>query len=263
MILVGLLFSISAEARAEPEISVAESRQKLSPYGRWVDVPQYGRAWRPYRVGADWRPFTRGYWERLDSGAWLWHSDFRWGRIPFHYGRWFHDRYHGWVWIPGRVWAPSWVVWSNYRGHVAWAPLPPGPCWRGGRFVGVLPDRAWVFAREADFGPRYARFRPIYRRPWVTHLPYYRGYGPRYRGRRPRPHGYARPSPRYRPRYKEPYRKPAVRKPIRRRAKPVYKPRPAKKRARVRAYPPPTKQRESRSNSRKFKRRARTVKRQK
>src|SRR4051812_45702845 len=34
--------------------------QQLSPYGRWVDTPEYGRVWMPANVGPDWQPYADG-----------------------------------------------------------------------------------------------------------------------------------------------------------------------------------------------------------
>ena len=68
----------------------ADFDQSLSPYGEWVDLPEYGRVWRPYEsnVGADFRPYaTGGHWVYTDYG-WSFESDYPWGWAPFHYGRW-------------------------------------------------------------------------------------------------------------------------------------------------------------------------------
>src|SRR5689334_9876468 len=34
----------------------------LSPYGRWVMTPEYGRVWIPANVGPDWQPYSDGQW---------------------------------------------------------------------------------------------------------------------------------------------------------------------------------------------------------
>jgi hypothetical protein len=136
----------------------------LSPYGEWVDVPPYGRVWRPSNVSADWKPYYYGHWEWTDEG-WLWASDEPWGWAPYHYGRWTVAPSLGWVWVPGYQWAPAWVSWRFSSAAVGWAPLLPGfsvyvntfpdyyvsyftfvPCHR---FVGVP-------VRSIAYGPRYA-----------------------------------------------------------------------------------------------------------
>src|SRR3989442_13573480 len=42
--------------------------QSLSPYGHWVDTPEYGGVWIPHE-GADWRPHNEGPGVAPDSGA--------------------------------------------------------------------------------------------------------------------------------------------------------------------------------------------------
>jgi hypothetical protein len=99
----------------------------LAPYGEWVDVGTYGRVWRPSPavVGVGFRPYgPGGHWVHTDYG-WSYESDWAWGWAPFHYGRWYLDQGHGWVWIPGNAWAPAWVSWRYGGGYVGWAPLPP------------------------------------------------------------------------------------------------------------------------------------------
>src|SRR2546426_12751021 len=42
--------------------------QQLSPYGRWVDTPEYGGVWVP-GVGPDWQPYADGQWVRTRWGG--------------------------------------------------------------------------------------------------------------------------------------------------------------------------------------------------
>ena len=42
-----------------------------------------------------------------------------------HHGRWVNSPSAGWMWVPGRVWAPAWVDWRQNDTYVSWAPLPP------------------------------------------------------------------------------------------------------------------------------------------
>src|ERR1700754_3890356 len=66
---------------------------ELSPYGQWVDYPDYGYVWTP-NAGPDFRPYaTNGYWTYSDYG-WTWVSNYNWGWAPFHYGRGFYDNYY-------------------------------------------------------------------------------------------------------------------------------------------------------------------------
>ncbi len=99
----------------------------LSPYGSWIYLSNYGWCWQPTVAVAvgDWRPYSdRGRWYWSDAG-WYWNSDYSWGWAAFHYGRWYRHPGCGWVWTPGRVWAPSWVSWRYSPGYCGWAPLPP------------------------------------------------------------------------------------------------------------------------------------------
>lgn len=159
-----------AQVDEEDLLNLDQAYEELAPYGQWVDSPTYGEVWQPIALGGEWRPYTRGRWEALSPGGWLWRSDFAWGRIPFHHGRWALDGPFGWVWIPGREWAPHWVVWGETNGQMAWAPQPPGPCWSGSNFIGILPVSAWVFAPRGVFNGRVARFVPGHRRSWVYNV---------------------------------------------------------------------------------------------
>jgi hypothetical protein len=99
----------------------------LSPYGTWVDVPDYGWCWQPTVAVTqnDWRPYCNGgRWIWTDCG-WYWQSYYSWGWAPFHYGRWHLSSGRGWVWVPGTHWGPAWVTWRSYNGYCGWAPLPP------------------------------------------------------------------------------------------------------------------------------------------
>jgi hypothetical protein len=88
--------------------------------GDWVWQPrvvQSDRAWRPY--------FTAGNWRR-ENNAWFWASDYVWGPIVFHHGRWYASPANGWVWVPGTDWSPAWVSWRIADDVCGWAPQPPG-----------------------------------------------------------------------------------------------------------------------------------------
>src|SRR5262249_29344479 len=83
-----------------------------------------------------------------EDGDWYWVSDYDWGYIPFHYGRWVWIPGRGWAWIPGRTYAPAWVVWRvGDDGYIGWAAMPPAYYWYGGVAVGVLvvPPAPYVF----------------------------------------------------------------------------------------------------------------------
>jgi hypothetical protein len=107
----------------------------LTPYGQWVAVPDVGSAWIPAEANnPDWRPYMdAGHWEYTDAG-WFWQSDYPWGDIAFHYGRWIRNGLTGdrWAWVPAYDWAPSWVAWREGAGGMGWAPLPWGVEYRVG-----------------------------------------------------------------------------------------------------------------------------------
>ena len=99
---------------------------ELSPYGQWIDYPDYGYVWQPTAVDVNFRPYeTNGNWVYTDEG-WTWDSGYPWGWAAFHYGRWFFQDGYGWMWIPGTEWAPAWVSWRNSDDYYGWAPMEPG-----------------------------------------------------------------------------------------------------------------------------------------
>jgi hypothetical protein len=128
----------------------------LAPYGNWVQTVD-GWSWQPMAAAVDsgWQPYCdRGQWELTDQG-WYWASDYSWGWAPFHYGRWRHDGYFGWVWVPGNDWAPAWVAWRNTEGFAGWAALPPGVVYQPG--VGLFAV-AGLGGLEASYGLNAATF---------------------------------------------------------------------------------------------------------
>src|SRR5262249_18048487 len=143
-------------ARAEVSIGIDVFQRDLSPYGQWVDSPNYGQVWYPAGVRQGWRPYyDDGHWEYSDDYGWIWVSGLPWGLAAFHYGRWAFDPNYGWVWVPGYVWAPAWVTFRSAPGYVGWAPLPPSAEWDDdygfrGRYD-VDDDRYWCFVRPEGF----------------------------------------------------------------------------------------------------------------
>lgn len=131
--LVGTLAcSSNVEPRPAPryggEVRIEIFHDALSPYGDWVLLADYGWIWIPGDMPVGWRPYTHGQWLYTNLG-WTWSSYWTWGWAPFHYGRWIHHHHHGWIWIPGRHWAPAWVAWRSGPGWYGWAPLPYGARW--------------------------------------------------------------------------------------------------------------------------------------
>jgi hypothetical protein len=121
---------------APPETPTIDYFQAhLAPYGQWVDVPGVGAAWVPAEANnPGWRPYMdAGHWQFTDAG-WFWQSDYAWGDMAFHYGRWVNNEFTSgrWAWVPGYDWGPSWVCWREGGVGLGWAPLPWGVEFRAG-----------------------------------------------------------------------------------------------------------------------------------
>ena len=130
----------------------------LTPYGQWIDVPGIGPAWIPVEAANPlWQPYMdAGHWECTDAG-WYWQSDYPWGDIAFHYGRWIRNELTSgrWAWVPAYDWAPSWVAWREGTAGMGWAPLPWGVEFRAG--AGLFWHGAPVTA-SVDFGLGFDAF---------------------------------------------------------------------------------------------------------
>jgi len=87
-------------------------------------------------------------------------SDYSWGSVAFHYGRWFSHPRFGWCWWPDTVWAPSWVTWRYDNDNCGWAPLPPRSYYRPGAGF-YYQDRA--VGVSFDFGLSVGAFTFV---PW-------------------------------------------------------------------------------------------------
>jgi hypothetical protein len=154
----------AAEAEGQRR-ATEEFGPELAPYGSWVDDPWYGRIWVPSRsvVGSGFVPYSSaGHWQLTPDDAWLWASDYPFGGVTFHYGRWVWASGGVWGWVPGYVYAPAWVDFRiGAAGYIGWVPLAPSYVWRRGAFVSVGLWRApspiycptqYVFTRSM---PRY------------------------------------------------------------------------------------------------------------
>jgi hypothetical protein len=135
----------AAEAPAPEDVTYQAFYDQLSPYGQWIENPDYGYVWMP-DAGPDFKPYaSNGNWVYTDEG-WAWNSGYPWGWATFHYGRWFFQDGYGWMWLPGNEWAPAWVEWRNSDDYYGWAPL--GPNISFGMAVGggyAPPTHYWSF----------------------------------------------------------------------------------------------------------------------
>lgn len=159
-----------AEASSRKDISLQVFYDELSYYGDWIDNPDYGYVWRP-NVGSDFRPYyTNGHWVMTEYGN-TWVSDYEWGWAPFHYGRWFYDKYDGWIWAPDTEWGPAWVTWRTGGGYYGWAPLAPRIRINiniGSRYY--VPDNYWVFIpQRCIYYPSYSRYWEPRRNVYIIH----------------------------------------------------------------------------------------------
>lgn len=143
--------STSAQIGISASINFNTFYRQLSPYGQWRDIPRYGQVWIYSEPG--FRPYaTNGQWENTDDG-WYWNSNYAWGDIPFHYGRWELDPYYGWIWIPGYDYAPAWVVWSETADCYGWAPLGYGLDISVS--LGRIPSNRWMYASFGNINRPY------------------------------------------------------------------------------------------------------------
>nr|HQH72202.1 FecR family protein [bacterium] len=90
----------------------------LDRYGSWVEIPEYGRVWRPAVVVDTWAPYRDGRWVWRDYCGWTWVSYEPWGWVPYHYGRWVYANGYNWCWVPG----PDVYV-THYRPYYYSRPL--------------------------------------------------------------------------------------------------------------------------------------------
>jgi hypothetical protein len=148
---------VAPDAYADTDPSaLTDFRDTLDPHGTWVDDPIYGTVWMPSpdEIGDDFTPYvSAGHWAY--DGDYVWVSDYAWGWVVFHFGRWERIVERGWAWVPGRLYAGAWVVWrvgGDEYAYIGWAPMPPAWAWRGGMAVGTawVPPTPFVFCAPGE-----------------------------------------------------------------------------------------------------------------
>jgi len=72
--------------------------------------------------GPSYVPYVNGRWIYSENG-WYFKAPTYYEEIVHHYGRWCYTGSYGWIWIPGRVWAPAWVRWAEDDDYIGWAPV--------------------------------------------------------------------------------------------------------------------------------------------
>ncbi len=162
-LLLGLFLFAGTTQKAKAQyddVSLQTFYDELSPYGTWINDPEYGYVWRPDVDQREFRPYySNGRWAMTEYGN-TWVSNYDWGWAPFHYGRWMYNRYNNWVWIPDTVWGPAWVNWRSGSGNYGWAPMGPSININinfGRRYV--TPDFCWNFIPQRHiYYNSYARY---------------------------------------------------------------------------------------------------------
>jgi hypothetical protein len=137
--------------------ALTEFAPALDPYGNWIVDPTYGTVWTPGadQVDATFQPYVSGgSWSYAD-GDYAWASDYAWGWVCFHYGRWALSAGR-WVWIPGRRYAAAWVSWrlsDDGGSYIGWAPLAPTWLWMSGSALALsfVASEPWAFTTYGDF----------------------------------------------------------------------------------------------------------------
>lgn len=178
-----LSFGQENESNNNDTISLRTMHNELDTAGEWIKVTKdqvdsdeitdsedqgyvdpdvnYEYVWRPHYtvLYSDWNPYENGRWVWTYEYGWTWVSYYSWGWLNYHYGRWWYSSVWGWVWSPGRVWAPCWVSWYWDRGYVGWHPISPRRRWHwnNGRVITrtIIPNEKklhkWTFVKEKDF----------------------------------------------------------------------------------------------------------------
>jgi hypothetical protein len=150
VVVCALVLTAAGTAVGSAEASPLQFQARLSPHGRWLDSSRYGRVWQPFVAKPGWNPYYDGHWEYTDVGH-TWVSDYSWGTVAYHYGTWAVEPGRGWVWIPGDIWAPSWVVFRTGPDFIGWAPVAPGFAVGGAIVSGPDFDASFVFVPSRQF----------------------------------------------------------------------------------------------------------------
>ncbi len=157
---------------------------ELSPYGQWIEIDYGVVVWQPTIMQTGWAPYSQGRWVWTYDG-WYWDSYESFGYVTYHYGRWFHDDYYGWLWYPDYEWAPAWVEWRYSNDYIGWAPLHPYASFSisiGIHFSNVFhtPYHHWHFIGYNNFCHQYPYnyyVAPDYRYRVYSNTTYRTNYG--------------------------------------------------------------------------------------
>lgn len=108
-------------------------------------------------------PYSNGQWINTDAG-WYFKAPTPVEETTSHYGRWVNSPTAGWLWVPGRVWAPAWVDWKQNDTYVSWAPIPPSNYLINGTLsTPVINDDNYVFVNRNYFlEPSVYKYTDVY-----------------------------------------------------------------------------------------------------
>ena len=108
-------------------------------------------------------PYSNGQWVNTDGG-WYFKASTPVEETVSHYGRWVNSPTAGWLWVPGRVWAPAWVDWKQNDTYVSWAPLPPSVYLVNGTMsVPIIEDNSYVIVdRKYFLEPNVYKYNTMY-----------------------------------------------------------------------------------------------------
>lgn len=152
---------LPVDPTASTALDQATMHAALDGYGQWMRDGTWGDVWVP-TVAGEFVPYgTQGQWLQTDAG-WYWQSEFPWGWVAFHYGRWVRLA-TTWAWVPDGTFGPAWVDWrSSSDGYIAWAPLPPNGVPDAGTYA-YCPSSAFGtsgFWSSVYYGPTATTFYP-------------------------------------------------------------------------------------------------------
>jgi hypothetical protein len=108
-------------------------------------------------------PYNNGQWVNTNQG-WYFRAPTQWEETVHHHGRWVRSPDAGWMWVPGRVWAPAWVDWRQDDEYVSWAPLGPSSYFNDGNFNNnrIDDDNYYIVERSHFIDPDIYRYSSPY-----------------------------------------------------------------------------------------------------
>lgn len=150
-----------AHAAGQAAPTIADMKQVLQAYGRFVAHDRYGEVWLPDVAPQGWHPYGPCRWTYTQRLGWYYDDPTPWGRIVHHYGRWAHDASLGWVWVAGEEFSPGWVVWRAGEQFTGWAPMPPQVDVQAISAEAFNSDKHWIFVETPKLGSKCDGAAPV------------------------------------------------------------------------------------------------------